>query len=198
LAEFSYKGGVIPLIRAYRFNQSTTSAFPVIDFSALTTLAFSAIQVVTAESFECPITKKPSPQFIPPLPWHPITNSSDTFFLWGTPGLWAVVSNHWRLPRAGHKLPFLSEQYDWKQSGEHPPLAVVARRLDAPAALVWANWVNGAGPPFLYGDGPDFSRRDGFMVTSLAIPSAGCWEISAHFTPARDHVQSLTYIVLVE
>jgi hypothetical protein len=166
----------------------------------LTAFAFVPLGLAMPQNYVCPITKAPVERFTPPLPWHPMTNSDDTRFDFGTPGLWAFVTNHWKLNREQNKLPYFSEHYlwNWKKPGA-PRLAVVARRLDVPAPLVWAERVMGAGPSFVLGEPLDASRRDGAMVTSLAIPSAGCWEISAHFT-ARDTVavETLTYIVLVE
>jgi len=47
------------------------------------------------------------------------------------------------------------------------------------------------------GGGPVGGEVQGFMVTSLPIPTAGCWEITAHFTPARDKIHTLTYTVRV-
>jgi hypothetical protein len=171
--------------------------------SLLTILAVVQPQLTVSQAYECPITKAPVERFIPPLPWKPIAvpespndPRSNTFLL-GTPGLWAYVTNHWTLGRDQNKLAYFSERYDWKKAAD-PPLAVVARRLDAPAPLVWARWVNGAGPSYNPSEGLDPSRRDGFMVTSLEIPSKGCWEISAHFTDVRDKVETVTYVTRVE
>ncbi len=36
------------------------------------------------------------------------------------------------------------------------------------------------------------------MITSLPIPTAGCWEISAHYTPEQGEIRTLTYTVWVE
>ena len=101
----------------------------------------------------------------------------------GTPDLWTIVSSVW----TGSKLAYFSEA----------PLTVVARRLDAPAPLVWADHVNNAGPSFLYRDGPPAPNPNdhGFMITSLQVPTAGCWEITARYTPAEQPAQTLTYTV---
>jgi hypothetical protein len=165
----------------------------------LTALAFAPLALAMPQNYVCPITKAPAKRFTPPLPWHPMTSSDDTHFEFGTPRLWAFVTNHWKLNREQNKLPYFSERYpwNWKKPGQ-PPLAVVARRLDVPAALVWAERVFGAGPSFANGERLDTSRHDGAMVTHLDIPSAGCWEISAHFTAPDIVPETLTYIVLVE
>jgi len=144
----------------------------------------------------CPVTRAPDHPFIPPSPDHPYT-INDGRFLFGTPGLWALVNTRWKLHRDGNKLPFFSQDFYYGKTEVDPRLAVVARRLDSPEALVWSDWVNGAGPSFVYGSRPDPNGR-GFMVTSLRIPTAGCWEISAHYTPARDKAHTLTYTVWVE
>ena len=172
--------------------------------SLLTILAVVQPQLTVPQPYECPITKAPAERFIPPLPWKPMAvpeSSNDArfnnTFLLGTPGLWAYVSNHWTLGVEQNKLPYFSERYDWTKAAD-PPLAVAARRLDAPAPLVWARWVNGASPSYKPSEGLDRSRRGGFMVTSLEIPSKGCWEISAHFTDVRDKVETVTYVTLVD
>jgi hypothetical protein len=75
----------------------------------------------------------------------------------------------------------------------------VARRLDALEPLVWAERVNGAWQSS--GARPDdIAARSGIgaMITGLPIPTAGCWEISAHYTPTQGKVQTLTYTVRVD
>jgi hypothetical protein len=143
----------------------------------------------------CPVTKAPEHPFIPP---PPLDKVEDGTFVLGTPGLWARVTTHWLLNRTGNKLPYHSEIYT-RYKVDDPPLAVVARRLDAPAPLVWSEQVNGA----WQSSGArwdDIAGRGGIgaMITSLPIPTAGCWEISAHYTPAGDRIQTLTYTVWVE
>ena len=161
----------------------------------LTILAFAQPQLAVPQTYVCPITKAPAERFIPPLPWNQTPMSTENYFYLGTPGLWTVVKNPLTLRR--DKLAYWSERYDWKTTID-PPLAVVARRLDAPAPLVWAHWVGGGGPTFTASEGFDPSRRDGGMGTIIEIPSKGCWEISAHFTDVRDKVETLTYVVRVD
>ena len=143
----------------------------------------------------CPITKAPEHPFIPP---PPLDKAEDGTFVLGTPGLWARVTTHWLLHRTSNKLPYHSEVYT-RYKVNDPPLAIVARRLDAPEPLVWAERVNGAwNSPGARWD--DIAGRGGIgaMITSLPIPTAGCWEISAHYTPLQDKVQTLTSTVWVE
>jgi hypothetical protein len=160
-------------------------------------LAFAAIVpgVFAAGSEDaCPVTKAPDPPFVPPLADR-ITGNDGSFIL-GTPGLWALVIPRWKLHETDAKLPYFSEDFSFGKSEADPRLAVVARRLDSLEPLVWADWANGASPSFGPGGGPH-PNDHGFMVTSLQIPTAGCWEISARYAPARDRIQTLTYTVRV-
>jgi len=143
----------------------------------------------------CAVTKAPVPPFTPPRRWGTEGSRDGEYFFFGSPGLWALVHNYWRLHLDGTKLPYFSEHYEWKNEPD-PRMVVVARRLDAPAGLVWADWVNGAGPSHRYSEPVD-PTKPGFMVTSLQIPMAGCWEITARYTPVRGKVEILSYTVLV-
>jgi hypothetical protein len=144
----------------------------------------------------CPVTKAPDPPFTPPERWKPESPGDGGYFLFGTTGLWALVHNHWRLHLDGTKLPYFSEHYEWKNEPD-PRMVVLARRLDAPAELVWADWVNGAGPSHRFSE-PIDPTKPGSMVTSLQVPTAGCWEITARYAPVRGKVEILSYTVLVE
>jgi hypothetical protein len=164
--------------------------------SLLIVLAFAAALLSPAEGQNgCPVTQAPEHPFIPP---PPLDKVEDGTFVLGTPALWTRVTNHWLLNRTGNKLPYHSEAYT-RYKVNNPPLAVVARRLDAPEPLVWSEPAVGA----WQSSGArldDIAGRGGIgaMITSLPIPTAGCWEISAHYTPAGDTAHTLTYIVWVE
>jgi hypothetical protein len=163
----------------------------------LASLAFGAISATAfAAGGEdaCPVTKAPDRQFNPPLGYHPYSGNDGRFLL-GTPDLWVLVTPHWKLGGTGRKLPYFSKNFFFGKSEGDPRLAVVARRLDSPAPLVWSDWVNGGGPPY---SPPGDPNDHGFMVTSLPIPTAGCWEITARYAAARDKTQMLTYTVWVE
>lgn len=143
----------------------------------------------------CPVTEAPTHPFIPP---PPLGKAEDGTFVLGTAGLWARVTTHWLLNRTGNKLPYHSEIYT-RYKVDHPPFVVVARRLDGPWPLVWSEPAVGA----WQSSGArwdDIAGRGGIgaMITSLPIPTAGCWEISARYTPAGDRAQTLTYTVWVE
>ncbi len=76
-------------------------------------------------------------------------------------------------------------------------MTVEARRLDAAVPPVRADHVNGAGPSTRYGEQPD-PNNPGFMVTALRIPTAGCWEITAHYTSPSGIAEKLSYTILVK
>ena len=137
----------------------------------------------------CPVTAAPDPPFVPPAPFRADSSSSE--FLYGTPALWAVVQRHWQVHGfSGSKLPYFRQGYDWTKD-HNPRLTVVARRLDTPDPMEWAGPANGAGAT-------DGTTKVSFMTTGLSIPTAGCWEIAAHYTSLRGDNQTLTYTVWVE
>ena len=134
----------------------------------------------------CPVTSAPDPPFAPPLPYRPHTANGQ--FLYGTPALWALVNTHWRV-HDGSKLPYFRQGFD-SQKEPDPRLTVVARRIDSASPMVWAGWASSASI--------DDTVERMFMVTGLRIPTSGCWEISAHYTPDRGNIRTLTYTVWVE
>jgi hypothetical protein len=167
----------------------------------LASLAFGAISLTAfaaGDEDTCPVTKAPVQQFNPPSGYHPYSGSDGRFLL-GTADLWVLVTPHWKLGGTGRKLPYFSQNFVFGKSEGDPRLAVVARRLDSAAPLVWSDWVNGGGPSYSPPDTrPSDPNDHGFMVTSLPIPTAGCWEITARYAPAREKIQVLTYTVWVE
>jgi len=163
--------------------------------SSFLVLVLSFAACIPSAFADCPVTLAPAQPFVPPVGYH-LSNGS---FAFGTPGLWVDLNPNWKLNFTTNKLSFQSEDYIFGKSDFNPRLAVVARRLDSPAALVWSNWVNGAGPTYSPPDPRRLNPNDhGSMLTSLPIPTMGCWEITAHYTPARDKSYTLTYTVWVE
>ena len=155
-------------------------------------VAASSLRLISGgDENGCPVTKAPDNPFIPPPPHRP-SKANDGRFLYGTPALWTIVGTGW----SGSKLPFFSREFDWKKEND-PRLSVVARRLDGPATLVWSGWVNSGGPPYTTNGVKDDYTDNGFMVTELNLPTAGCWEISARYAPERGRTQNLTYTVRV-
>jgi len=115
----------------------------------------------------------------------------------GTPGLTARIHTLWKLGGLdGNKLPYFSQHYDWSIE-KHPNMTVEARRLDGEAPIVRAERVNGATLAPLKRESSSAIRTD-FMVTALHIPTAGCWEITARYTPPSGKVETLSYTILVE
>ncbi len=165
------------------------------------TLGASALPAHAADAgMSCAVSTAPKPPFVAPPQFAPTRSVDNGYaFFYGTPGLWALVYPHWKLEGAfyGNKMVFFSEHYSfWKRAG-NPQMTVEARRLDAAAPPVKADHVNGAGPSFRYGEQPDPSNP-GFMTTALPIPTAGCWEISAHYTSPSGISEKLSYTILVE
>jgi hypothetical protein len=165
------------------------------------TLGISALPTYAADpGMSCAVTPAPKPPFVAPRQFAPARSvDRENAFFYGTPGLWALVYPHWKLEGAfyGNKLVFFSEHYNyWKREGS-PRMIVEARRLDAAAPPVQADHVNGAGPSFRYGEQPD-PNNPGFMVTALPIPTAGCWEITAHYTSPSGIAEKLSYTILLE
>jgi hypothetical protein len=142
----------------------------------------------------CAVTQEPHPAFVPPTPYG--LHFAPPDFLFGTPLLWTIIHpGTWRLgANDGAKLPYWRQGYDTRKERD-PRLSVVARRLDGPAALVWA-FVSSA-------EAADDTPDGMAMMAGLDIPAAGCWEISAHYIwfDAASHSrreQTLAYTVWVE
>jgi hypothetical protein len=137
----------------------------------------------------CPVTTAPNPPFVPPPPFRADAGSDE--FLYGSPALWAVVQRHWQVHGFdGQKLPYFRQGYD-STKDHNPRLMVVARRLDASEQMVWAGWANGAGAI-------EGATKISFITTGMSIPTAGCWEIAAHYASPEGDSQTLTYTVWVE
>ena len=153
--------------------------------AATVLLALSLISSsLVASQPKCAATKPPNPPFVPPKPYSAFHGEDE--FLYGTPALWTVVQQRWRV-HTGGKLPFFRQGFDWRKEGR-PRLTVVARRLDGQGPLVWSG---------LAGSGEGQGVEEMFMVTGIDIPSSGCWEITAQYVAADPAIQRLTYTVRV-
>jgi hypothetical protein len=80
------------------------------------------------------------------------------------------------------KLVFWRRGFDWRKEPE-PKLIITAKRLDGEAPSVAVAHANAV---FVTSNKPA-------MMTGIDIPTAGCWEITAHY---KGH--TLTFIVSVE
>lgn len=136
----------------------------------------------------CPVTKPPSPAFVPPAPYP--EDRAPGQFLYGSPSLWVAIRPHWSAqPRHKAKLLYFRQGYD-AVAEPNPRLSVVARRRDAPDPLVWA--------PHVKSINVDHTVGNMFMLSEFNIPASGCWEVSAHYEPAPDKAETLTFTVWVE
>jgi hypothetical protein len=100
-------------------------------------------------------------------------------FWYGTPELWTNLGSEgvWRLSgnsdtTGGYltKLMFWTKGFDWRKEPS-PKLAVTARRTDGDSRSVH---VSQARAVFITGNTPA-------MMTGIHIPTAGCWEVTAHY-----------------
>jgi hypothetical protein len=136
---------------------------------------------------QCPVTIAPDRPFVPPAPY--IAEPHDGGFLYGSDSLWTFVPTDANWGPPGKKMVYWRAGFDyWRPSidgQKEPPtmLAVVARRLDAPAPMVWAPHASSVRFPELPGTA---------MITGLELPTPGCWEISAHFGD-----DTLSYVLLM-
>ena len=142
--------------------------------------------VLAAGRRSCPVTRPPVHPFVPPAGYSALVGEDE--FLYGSSALWTVIYPNWHV-HGGSKLPFMRQGYDSMKEKE-PRLTIVARRLDRPEPLVWNGSANYGG------QGEELAVM--FMVTGIDIPSAGCWEIAAHYVQSFDNIQTLTYTVWVE
>jgi hypothetical protein len=138
-------------------------------------LVFSVIA-----SAQCPVTRPPSQPFIPPAPYN--ANPMPGGFWHGTASLWTWVPNDagwWRGP-VGSTVPYRAKLVYWRagfDSGKEtdPELTVVGRRLDSQVPLVWAEHANAVRFPE---ESPPGNMA---MMTAVDLPTAGCWEVTAHY-----------------
>jgi hypothetical protein len=160
-------------------------------------------------SSQCPTTTAPNPPFVPSAPYS-FSQDPAVGFLYGSEFLWTWVStdpNWWGVGAPFRaKLFYARAGFDVRKEYAPPHLTVVARRLDAHASSLvrgeQASGVYGPGrariprsaamPDWIYED----QRREQELVKSMGmltmidLPTAGCWEITAHY---KD--QALKYVV---
>jgi hypothetical protein len=136
----------------------------------------------------CLTTLPPSTPFTPSRQYESVRVEPDGFW-YGTDALWTqlVVDGTWYTTgnvdkNGGYaaKLVFWSQEFDWRK-GPEPGFILTARRVDADSPS-FAN--AGAGPVFIQGKPA--------MMTGIHIPTAGCWQISAHY---KGHVLTFTTLV---
>ena len=123
--------------------------------------------VPTAPPAFCPVARPPDPPFVPPAPVTLFAGS-----VWhGTAALWTQP------PRDGTWQGYTQKVLWWRQGydcrGEpQPDLAVIGRRLDAPAPPLVASLATNA-----------YNAADigSAMLVGVRIPTSGCWEITGRY-----------------
>jgi hypothetical protein len=147
-------------------------------FAVIIIPAWSCPAMAAEGNYGCPVTTAPNPPFVPPAPYWP--NTSPGSFWYGTNGLWTSLRIESNWPKGGEKLFLWEQGYDWRTESR-PDIQMVSRRLDTRAPLVTSR----GGTNAIIG-------HVGAMLTGVAIPTEGCWEITAKH---GGHV--LTFIVSV-
>ena len=159
--------------------------------------AFAVIVALLFPAFgsaQCLTTLPPNPPFVPPIA-YPSGALSSGMFWYGTDTLWTALSfdGKWTIqnnplaPKGYEtKLFFWRRGFDWRKELK-PKLIVTGKRLDGDAPSIA---VADASAVFVLGR-PDTMPPG--MMTLIEIPTAGCWEITAHYAG-----HTLTFIVSVE
>ncbi|HVO99064.1 MAG TPA: hypothetical protein VMT15_13395 [Bryobacteraceae bacterium] len=122
--------------------------------------------------------------YVPPAP-YPATHGGKPWY--GSDALWTVPLDNLHVihGKARISAKFVYWRVGWLQESQ-PFLSVVAKRLDAPAPLIWAEQANGVAL------GPTDRLENMAMMTGIAFTEAGCWEVSASY---RGH--TLSYVLNV-
>ena len=146
-------------------------------------------------SAQCLTTLPPNPPFVPPIQYPPGGLAAGTFW-YGTDALWTALSFDGKWPiqnnvlesKGGYrtKLTFWRRGFDWRTEPK-PKLIVTGKRLDGDAPSVAVAHANAVFVP----DKPGYMAPG--MMIGIDIPTAGCWEITAHYGG-----HTLTFIVSVE
>ncbi len=152
--------------------------------------ALAASSIDSGPPATCPVTRPPSPPFVPPAP-YPATTGPGAFWF-GTQKLWTVLptSGEWRGLRGYNPtdLSYRQKLFWWRQGSywvaePRPKLIVTGRQLDA------------SEPPLIV-SGPHAGYREqdtkSFMVVAVDFPTLGCWEITGDYEGDK-----LSYVVWV-
>jgi len=135
---------------------------------------------------QCAPTASTMKPFVPPKP-YPATSSSGKPF-YGSEELWTVPLDDLHVihgnARISAKFVYWRVGLDWLQE---PQLTVTAKRIDAPAPLIWAAQANAVKLP------NDSSPAAMAMMTGIAFTEAGCWEVSATYRG-----RTLSYVLNVK
>lgn len=150
----------------------------------------AGLALATVCSAQCPITRPPDPPFVSPAAYA-FSRPNPSFFSYGSDALWTElpVDGKWgAFGKEGDgwvyetKLTYWHRGFDWRK--DEPNLTVTGKRLDGDAPTVTATHANAVFLP---------SKEAAGMMTLLAIPTLGCWEITAHY---EGH--DLSFVVSIE
>jgi hypothetical protein len=148
-------------------------------FATILLSTFAASAIAAGADANCPVTTQAQPPFVPPAPYVP--NAPRGSFWYGTKTLWTWLRTESTWPKGGEKLFLWQEGYDRRTVSE-PDILVTAKRLDAEAPVVTSWGRTNAGIDHVAA-----------TLTGIAIPTAGCWEITAQHD---GHVLSFVVSVL--
>lgn len=150
----------------------------------------AGLLLATFTSAQCRVTRPADPAFVPPAAYA-FKTPNPAFFAYGTEALWTdlQVDGKWlAFGKEGDgwvyetKLTFWHRGFDWRK--DEANLKVTGKRLDGDAPTVKADHANAVFLP---------SRDAAGMMTLLAVPTVGCWEITAHYEG-----NDLSFVVSVE
>jgi len=152
-----------------------------IQISRLLTLILSLTVLLSAcggieveADFECPVTERPDPAFIPPE-YYEGKEPFEGAFWYGSEGLWTML-----LEEAGSELPlsedgFIQKLFWWADGYVYseepmPEFLLLGERLDTNAPVIESTEATNA-----------FSEYGSSILTGVAIPTEGCWQISGRY-----------------
>ena len=148
----------------------------IITPTALPTATAMPTAVVQADPPEsCSITQPLTPNFVPPAPYSEQPPNGE--FWYGSNELWTALQPEgiWRsLPKSEegyvNKVVWFREGYVWTEEPE-PEIAMSARQLDG----------DGVVEKFVHGTNGYHPDYESFMLTGIALPALGCWEITGEY-----------------
>jgi hypothetical protein len=150
----------------------------------------AALLYANFASGQCRVTRPSIPPFVPP-PAYAFKVPNPSFFPYGSDELWTELQVDGKWVAFGkdgdgwvyqNKLTFWHRGFDWRK--DEPNLSVTAKRLDGEAPAVTAAHANAVFIP---------GKEAAGIMTLLAIPTLGCWEITARY---KGH--ELSFVVSVE
>lgn len=141
----------------------------------------------------CPVTQPGERAYTPPAP-YPATPPGEDHFWHGSDALWTALPKNgvWAyLPRQadGYGQKFFAWRVGYDPMQElQPALVVEGRRLDGDAPPLTGH------EPATHAFAADIVSA---MLTGLAIPTAGCWEVTATYRPETDEAARLTFVIAI-